>query len=186
MKTIYIKIGLIGLIVLVCGSGTYLSRETPKTYRKPIAISPETLYRVHSVMDGDTFEVVINKNVEKVRMIGIDTPETIDPRKPPQCFGLEASSTTKKLLVGHFVYLETDPTQYFYDKFGRILAYVKLDDGLFVNTHLLEKGFAREYTYGKAYTRSREFKKIQKEARIKKNGLWAACPEDAKSLTKKP
>ena len=116
------KILAIGLIILVCGMGTYLSRETPKKFRKPIVISPETLYKVHAVMDGDTFEVVINKNIEKVRMIGIDTPETVDPRKPPQCFGREASNETKKLLTDHFVYLETDPKQNFYDKFGRILA----------------------------------------------------------------
>ncbi|MES3031373.1 MAG: thermonuclease family protein [Patescibacteria group bacterium] len=177
MRSMYIKAIAIGVIVLVCGVGTYLSREKPKAFRKPIAISPETLYRVHNVLDGDTFEVEVKGVVEKVRMIGVDTPETVDPRKPPQCFGSEASNETKKLLTDHFVYLEIDPTQYFYDKFGRILAYVKLDEGLFVNRHLLEKGFAREYTYGKAYALSKEFKKIQKESQIKKNGLWAVCPE---------
>ena len=76
------------------------------------------------VVDGDTIHVNSNGQKLKIRMTGLDTPETVDPRKPVQCFGLEASAQAKTILGGQQVYLETDPSQDAVDKYGRTLAYI--------------------------------------------------------------
>jgi micrococcal nuclease len=134
-------------------------------------------YAVAKVIDGDTISVSIHGAKETVRLIGIDTPETVDPRKPMQCFGKEASDKTKELLAGQRVVLEKDPSQGEYDKYGRTLAYVYRADGLFVNEYLVAQGFAHEYTYDAPYKYQAEFKAAQAEARLLGRGLWApnAC-----------
>ena len=81
-------------------------------------------YTVLKVVDGDTIHVSANGQKLKIRMIGLDTPEVVDPRKPVQCFGREASAQAKTILGGQQVYLETDPSQDTIDKYGRTLAYV--------------------------------------------------------------
>lgn len=129
---------------------------------------------VTKTLDGDTFEIKIGKGMVKVRMIGIDTPETLDPRKPVQCYGHEASEKTKELLNGRSVSLKLDKTQSSLDKFKRLLAYVHRDDGLFVNQFLLENGYAREYTYNKKYQSQKEFKALEKKAKEEKHGLWGS------------
>lgn len=130
-------------------------------------------YRVIKVVDGDTIEVSIGNQPEKIRFIGIDTPETVDPRKTVQCFGLEASNKTKELLTGKRVLLEADPTQGNRDKYKRLLRYVYILDGTMVNKLLIEQGFAHEYTYmSNPYKYQAEFKAAQKSARGNKRGLW--------------
>ena len=101
-------------------------------------------YAVTNVVDGDTIKVNINGTVETLRLIGMDTPETVDPRKPVQCFGKEASNKAKELLSGTKVRLEKDPTQGELDKYGRTLAYIYREDGLFYNKHMIEQGYAHE------------------------------------------
>ena len=128
------------------------------------SLEPKTKFNkttVINVIDGDTFEIKMNNKVQKVRMLGIDTPETVDPRKTVQCFGKEASDKTKELLLNREVTLETDKTQSEYDKYGRILAYVKREDGLFINKYLIENGYAHEYTYYVPYKLQKEFKKLE-------------------------
>ena len=93
---------------------------------------PTPLLTVDRVVDGDTIDVAIDGGVASIRMIGVNTPEVVDPRKPVQCFGLEASARAHELLDNAQVRLELDPTQDTYDKYGRVLAYVFLpDDTLF-------------------------------------------------------
>jgi micrococcal nuclease len=87
------------------------------------------LYTVLKVVDGDTIHVSVDGKKLKIRMIGLDTPETVDPRKPVQCFGREASAQAKTLLGGQQVYLETDPSQDTVDRYGRTLAYVWTESG---------------------------------------------------------
>jgi len=113
-----------------------------------------------------------------VRLIGMDTPETVDPRKPVQCFGREASAKAKELIEGKDVILDSDPTQGDKDKYGRLLRYVHLEDGTFFNQKLIEEGYAFEYTYDIPYKYQTEFKEAQKQAEVNKKGLWAdgACP----------
>jgi micrococcal nuclease len=134
-------------------------------------------YAVLRVVDGDTIVVSIGGKSETVRLIGIDTPETVDPRKAVQCFGKEASDKTKELLAGQRVMLEKDPSQGERDKYGRLLAYVYRSDGLSINKYLVEQGYAHEYTYNAPYKYQAEFKAAEAEARQQGSGLWApgAC-----------
>lgn len=153
----------ITLIILIAIFTLIFSFEPKTKFNKTTVIN---------VIDGDTFEIKLNNKVQKVRMLGIDTPETVDPRKTVQCFGKEASDKTKELLLNREVILETDKTQSEYDKYGRILAYVKREDGLFINKYLIENGYAYEYTYNIPYKFQKEFKKLEKDAREGKRGLW--------------
>jgi micrococcal nuclease len=132
---------------------------------------------VVKVVDGDTLSVRLGGEIVTVRMIGIDTPETVDPRKPVECFGKEASDYAKMLLDGRMVHIEQDPTQGELDKYGRLLAYVYLENDLLVNHALIENGYAHEYTYNIPYRYQKEFQTAEEEARAAKRGLWAdgAC-----------
>lgn len=131
-------------------------------------------YRVLKVVDGDTFDVEINGKTERLRMIGIDTPETVDPRKSVQCFGKEASNKAKELLGGQFVTLESDPTQGDRDKYGRLLRYAFLSDGTNYGLLMISQGYAHEYTYSLPYKYQKEFKQAEVEARENNKGLWSS------------
>jgi len=133
--------------------------------------SPE-LVKVVSVVDGDTFKVSIDGKTKTVRLIGVDTPETVDPRKEVQCFGKEASDKTKEILTDKTVRLEIDQTQGEQDKYGRLLRYVFLEDGTFFNNLLIEQGYAHEYTYDTPYKYQSDFKASEKSAREAQRGLW--------------
>ncbi|MDQ5943995.1 MAG: micrococcal nuclease [Patescibacteria group bacterium] len=148
------------------------------------ALSSSDALAVVEVFDGDTISVQRNGVVEKVRFIGIDTPETKDPRKPVQCFGKEASQYTKGLLEGKRVRLEIDSTQGERDRYDRILAYVRREDGLFVNQQLVAEGYAHEYTYqDQEYAYQAEFRAAEEVARNEQKGLWSpnTCNGDTSS-----
>lgn len=130
-------------------------------------------YKVIKVVDGDTFAVEINGKSTTIRMIGVDTPETVDPRKPVQCFGVEASNKSKVTLGGQNVKLEFDASQGKLDKYGRLLAYVILADGTNFNEKLIRDGYAHEYTYNLPYKYQTAFKSAEKFARENEKGLWA-------------
>ena len=134
---------------------------------------------VMRVIDGDTVDVNLNCKIETIRFIGMDTPETVDPRKPVQCFGKEASDNTKAILTGKTVVLQFDPTQDRRDKYGRLLAYIILD-GVNIDKELVQQGFAREYTYKIPYEYQSQFRAAQKEAKAAGTGLWASSTCDGK------
>jgi len=120
-------------------------------------------------VDGDTIIVNIAGVKERVRLIGVDTPETKHPRKPVQRFGKEAYNFTWRMVEGKKVRLEFDQNQR--DKYRRLLAYVYLEDGTFLNAEIIKQG------YGHAYTRfpfrhMQKFRNYEREARIRKRGLW--------------
>jgi micrococcal nuclease len=129
-------------------------------------------YRVNRVVDGDTLLVDYNGAAEKVRLIGINTPETVDPRKPVECFGKEASIRMKEIAEGELVRLERDPSQNDRDVYGRILAYAYLQDGQMLNRKMIADGYAYEYTYMTPYRYQNEFKELQTLARTSERGLW--------------
>lgn len=131
------------------------------------------LVKVTRVIDGDTIEI---EGGEKVRYIGIDTPETMDPRKPVQCFGVESSKKNKELVEGKTVRLEKDITDR--DKYNRLLRYVWLDDTL-INLALVKGGFAYSYSYPPDIKYQDKFVTAQKEAREAKVGLWSACGSES-------
>ena len=129
-------------------------------------------YEVISVTDGDTFEINYNGTKEKVRLIGVDTPESVHPNsKKNNEYGKQASNYTKNLLERKVVKLEFDVSPR--DKYGRLLAYVYLENGEMLNKKLLKKGYAQVATYPPNVKYVEDFKTIQKEARENKVGFWA-------------
>ncbi len=143
---------------------------------RPEETSPqEKTYLVTRVIDGDTIEI---KGGQKIRYIGIDTPETVDPRKPVQCFGLEASNRNKQLVEGKSVRLEKDVSET--DKYGRLLRYVYVDD-IFVNLTLVQDGFAYSSTYQPDVKYQNQFTESERIAREQKRGLWGLCPTSISS-----
>ncbi len=143
------------------------------------------------VVDGDTVDMRLASGaVERVRILGIDTPEVVDPRRPAQCFGAEASARLKSLLPpGRSTRLVGDPTQDARDQYGRRLAHVFLDgatgtveDGTNVGRALIEGGFARHYVYQRTPTvHGREYASAQATARAGGAGLWSAATCDGRT-----
>jgi len=128
--------------------------------------------KVTRVVDGDTMKVRIGGRTETVRLIGVDTPETVDPRKPVQYFGEEASEFMTKLALGERVWLEPDPQCSDRDKYRRLLRYVYLSDGTLLNAEIIAQGFGFAYTRY-PFDRMKEFKKLERRARREGRGLWA-------------
>ena len=127
-------------------------------------------FLVKRVIDGDTIEL---DNGERVRYIGIDTPETVDPRKLVQCFGKEAAQANRELVEGKLVRLERDVSDK--DRYGRLLRYVYEGDK-FINLDLVKNGYAHTYTYPPDVKNGKLFVEAQKIAKENKRGLWGECP----------
>jgi micrococcal nuclease len=130
---------------------------------------------VTGVVDGDTIDVRIGGRDERVRLIGVDTPETKKPNSPVECFGPEASEYTASLLpVGTPVRMERDVVGR--DDYGRLLGYVhRLDDDLFVNLELLHQGLAVPLTIEPNSTHRAQFVEAARSAQGAGRGLWSAC-----------
>lgn len=138
-------------------------------------LSPGASGRVVDIVDGDTLDIRIDGRVERVRLIGIDTPETKKPGTPVECFGPEATARLAALLPpGIEVVVERDIEPR--DDFGRLLLYVfRFDDSLFVNADLLRQGFARPLDIAPNTTYADEFRRLSGVAESEKIGLWEAC-----------
>ena len=132
----------------------------------------ETLYRVISVTDGDTIRINYNGTSTPLRIIGIDTPETVDSRTDVECFGPEATKYLTSLLTGKSVKIEADPTQDDLDKYERLLRYVYLDNED-VGLKMIEGGYASEYTYNLPYKNQAKYKAAEASAKQNKKGQWA-------------
>lgn len=171
-----------------------IESEVDQVSTSQIVYLPKTL-RVSKVVDGDTIVVEsISKNPQQkttIRLIGINTPETVDPRRKVECFGKEAAAQAKAMLLGKIVRLEYDDTQDTVDKYGRKLAYVfvqneaynsdqasNTDPEIFFNKYMIEQGYAYEYTYDKPYKYQKEFKDAQKSAEVDGRGLWSSATCD--------
>lgn len=146
--------------------------------------------KVVKVVDGDTMDFSINGKTERIRVIGINTPETVDPRKSVECFGLEASKQAKNYLtVGMDVQLEADPGQGERDKYQRLLRYVWTNNGsVDYGKMMISQGYAYEYTYNTPYKYQSTYRQAQKDAESGRKGLWAdnACVATPKPATPKP
>jgi len=133
-------------------------------------------YPVLHVFDGDTFSVEIDGRTEMVRAIGIDAPETGEKYTDQECFAKQSKEGAIELLLGENVKLDLDPTQADRDKYDRLLRYVRLKDGTFFNLVMIERGYAKEYTYqNSTYQHHQEFIDAQMLARNKSLGMWAEC-----------
>lgn len=146
----------------------FFSPDPPKLSAK-VDQTDTSLVKVVKVIDGDTIEI---ESGEKVRLIGVNTPETVDPRRKVQCFGKEASNFTKENLEEKFVKLEKDVSEK--DKYGRLLRYVHIGSVLF-NEELVKNGYAQVSTYPPDVKYKDKFLEAQKYARENKLGLWGKC-----------
>lgn len=173
--------GLTLVAVGCAGEANVTASKSPATSTPPLAIRTATPYvrpglvpaRVTRVVDGDTIHVELGGKDYRLRYIGIDTPETVDPRRPVGCFGAEASERNRQLVEGRTVGLEKDVSET--DSFGRLLRYVWVEDQM-VNEALVEEGYALAATYPPDVRYSGVFVSLQAQAREGKRGLWgAAC-----------
>ena len=164
MRSLIVAI-VVGLAGLVLAIPAHAYPTMPQGVQGPFTVT--------KVVDGDTIWVDNNGQRLKIRMIGMDTPETVDPRKPVQCFALEASAQAKTILGGQSVYLETDPSQDSVDRYGRTLAYVWTESGRLFNLDMIADGFAHEYTYDLPYRYQQAFRAAEDDAQAQARGLWS-------------
>jgi len=138
----------------------------------PISGTNGTIVRV---VDGDTVIASFAGHDERIRLIGINTPETVHPTKPVECWGPEASHHTKEILpAGTPITIQRDVEPR--DKYGRLLAYVwRTSDGLFVNLELVADGYARPYPFEPNTSREQEFATAANNAQSQHLGLWGHC-----------
>jgi len=133
-------------------------------------------YRVVRVVDGDTFIAHIDGEDIRIRLIGVDTPESVHPNKDVEYFGIEASDFLKKMLSGERVFFKYDQNYSatnHKDRYGRMLAYAyRASDSLFVNAEILRQGYGHAYT-NYPFTFLEDFLKLKRDARMQKRGLWA-------------
>jgi micrococcal nuclease len=127
---------------------------------------------VQRVTDGDTFVATVRGRRERVRVIGVDTPESVAPNRPDEPFGEESSDFAKRHLTGETVRLAGDAEPR--DRYGRMLAYVWLPDGTFWNALLAAEGYAQQLTIPPNVTYASLFRRLVGEARSDHRGLWAA------------
>lgn len=129
--------------------------------------------QVTRVVDGDTVVVELGGREERVRYIGVDTPETVKPGAPVECWGQAASALNRRLVAGRRVTLRFD--RELRDRYDRLLAYVHRADGLFVNARLVRDGAARTLPIAPNTAHAAELARLQASARAARRGLWGAC-----------
>ncbi len=134
------------------------------------------LYHIARYSDGDTITVNMNGTEETIRFVGVDTPETHDPRKKVQCYGPAASAYTRNTLTaaGSKVRLAADSLSNNRDRYNRLLRYVYLPDGTLLNLKLIQQGYGFYYPYF-PFSKSDEFDAAQKQAQTGNRGLWGNC-----------
>ena len=153
---------VIAIVLLVRSDGEDDRSPEPKTGSA----------HVMRAVDGDTIEVRFDGATEDVRYIGVDTPETVKPGAPVECYGPEAHEFNARLVEGHDVRLEFDAERR--DVYGRLLAYVRVGDE-FVNAELVRRGYATTLTIPPNDRYAGQFARLEREASAKGSGLWSAC-----------
>jgi endonuclease YncB( thermonuclease family) len=166
---------LISLLVtlVLAGIGWLATRQQTNPQATLGTMSPGT-YHVTQFYDGDTIAVDMSGKQEKIRLIGVDTPETHDPRKAVECFGQAASDFTKQLIGDQPVRLESDALSSNRDRYDRLLRYVYLPDGRLVQAEIIKQGYGFAYV-GFPFTKMDEFRSLEQQARDNNRGLWNNC-----------
>jgi micrococcal nuclease len=168
-KIVQAFLAILGLF-LISVSGFKYERELRLPSETESFPSSRQEAKVLKVVDGDTIEVLIGDKKERIRLIGIDSPEL------SQCFGQEASKKAKEILTDKTIILESDSSQSDKDKYGRLLRYMFLSDGTNFDEFMVINGFAKEYTYRNiSYKYQSEFFKAEIEAKKGNKGLWERC-----------
>jgi micrococcal nuclease len=167
MSTRTFRLALLALPAVLAAAWFWTSTATPAPFVRGTVVR---------VIDGDTILVRGGGGrIEDVRLLGIDTPETVDPRKPVQCYGPEASAFAKHLETGRAVTLAYD--RELHDRYGRFLAYVWLTGArpLFVNAVLVQRGYARTYPFPPNTAYAGLFAALERTAALAGRGLWSSC-----------
>ena len=173
-KIILTTAAIIVLVIFIVAGVVFLPKlhlNMPKQLLQSATVQPG-YYKITRVADGDTFDVNMDGNTETVRMIGVDTPETVKPNSPPECYGKEASDYTKQQLKNQTVRLEADPKNQNRDRYNRLLRYVYLPDGSLFQANLISRGYGFAYT-SFPFTKAAEFTQLQETAQKQALGLWA-------------
>jgi len=173
-KLIRLIVSLIIIVLISLIETNSNFNDTKNNAEQKIIQNSPGLYTVTKFDDGDTIQVDMEGKKETVRFIGVDTPETHDPRKPIQCFGKAASNFTKSTIGQNRVRLESDPTGSNRDRYQRLLRYVYLPDGTLVNLKIIAEGYGFTVT-AFPFTKIEEFRLAQKNARSQNKGLWSQC-----------
>lgn len=156
------------------GSTSPTKPAPTKNNPSPSPERPVRFYAVTDVVDGDTVKVAWHGETT-LRIIGIDTPETVDPSSPVECGGPRASALATQLLTGRSVHLVFDPSQGRLDRYGRTLAYIQAPGLGDFGLAMIRKAAAAEYTYNMAYARQAGYQAAEQHARALGRGLWGAC-----------
>jgi len=160
-------------ILIIFGVLIILVREYE--WKEKISQTPEIWGQAElvRVVDGDTVVVNLAGKEEKIRIIGINTPESVKPHSPVECFGKEAAEHITELLSQKKVLkIETDPTQDTRDRHGRLLAHIFIDE-VNIAEHMISDGYAYEYTYRDPYIYQTQYKDVENQARRLEKGLWS-------------
>lgn len=167
---------IVTLIILILSMASlgYLVNQHKIAINLPETNVQPGFYKVTKFDDGDTIAVDMDGQNETVRFIGVDTPETHDPRKAVQCYGAAAAAFTKNLIGNNPVRLEADALNTNRDRYNRLLRYIYLPDGRLVNAEIIKQGYGFAYL-GFPFTKSDEFKNYQTNAMQQKLGLWSQC-----------
>ena len=172
-----------GRRLAIVGSAALLAAALLAGPQATEADEPRELREVARVIDGDT---LVLDGGERVRLIGVDTPETVHPNKPVERFGKEASAFTRRQADGKKVRLEYDPGTGRKDRYGRTLAYIYMPDGTLLNLEIIRRGYGHAYTRF-PFSRMDEFRAAEREAREAGRGLWADAPQQQEpDLEKRP
>ena len=167
--------------------GLYIQEDSLKS-SSLLETNPQTTiesYPVTKVVDGDTIDIILDNETTRVRLLGINTPESVDPRRPVECFGKEAKLYLENLIAEKNIRLESDPSQSNIDQYGRLLRYIYLEDTN-INLNLIENGYATEYTYDQSYKYQTQFKQAQISAQQNQLGLWNPSTCDGNFMTNVP
>src|SRR6478672_11446632 len=166
-RSVILMLALAAVAVIALGARHAVAGDGP----------PPATGVVERVVDGDTVIVRAGGGALRVRLLGIDTPETVDPDRPVGCFGPEASAYTKHLLTGRRVRLVYD--RQLHDTYGRWLAYIYLErpgrPDVFVNARLVSAGYARTLSIPPNTAHATDLSALEREAALAGRGLWAAC-----------
>ena len=175
-----------GLTLFIWQDEPLINSEISTTFAESVpALEPlvttdssDFVWLVTKVVDGDTIWVEGEGKRLKVRLIGVDTPETVHPTKEVECYGPESSDFAKETLAGTQVAIVTDASQGEVDKYGRTLAYVFLPSGQLFQELLVSGGYAYEYTFDEPYKYRDLLIEAEEQARLNGAGLWTKCSNE--------
>jgi micrococcal nuclease len=181
-----LALGLLA-VALPAALGLWLAVHADREAPDAVALAPKPgeSYRCTRVVDGDTLVIEVEGQSVRIRLKGVDTPESVHPSKPVEAFAKEASAFTEQLVEGRHVLLHYERERPETDRYGRVLGYVyRVSDGLDLNAEIIRRGYGHAYTRY-PFRRMEEFRALERTARRRRAGLWADPAAAEQELDKK-